>query len=230
MGCADCTKTVETMEKLVKVVGDGDLEESGKILVLVVLKLLEMREIPRAGIDVLAKVWYLAKMGLTDIDPEILANIFERCIATYVVEVEFLIVEALEMELSQELDSFHHSSKPTYLSELLLLKTTSVSRVLFTKSVQIFAKYFMELQWNSRLIQFYQEFVSAVVSSTPNPVLLYPFEMQSLASLVITYNELARYGRGDEVVKVIRTRFDIRDFDVMLVLLQHSSISRDLLK
>jgi len=232
MGCADSNKTLETMEKLVEMVGDGDLplEESSKILVQVVLKLLEMSKIPREGIEVLTKVWYLGKNGLAVFDPEVLANILERCITTYVVEIEFLIEEALEVELSEVMDCLRPSSKPTYLSELLLLKATSVSQVLFTKSVQIFAKYFLELQWNSRLIQFYQEFVSAVSSSAPNPVLLYPFKMQSLASLVITYDELAKYGRGEEVVEVIKTRFDIREFDVKMVLLQYPSISRHIMK
>jgi len=230
MGCADDTKIIKTLEKLVEIVGDGELpiRESSKILVKVVLKVLEMRDIPTMGTDLLAKVWYLGKTGLALIDPEIVAQILERCIATFTVEIEMLIVEALEVELSEVLDCRHLQSKPAYLSDLLLVKTISVSQSLFTKSVQIFSKYFIDLEWNPRLIQFYQQLVSAVLSSAPNPVLLYPYNMQSLASLVITYNDLAKYRRGEDVAKVIQSRFDFRDFDVKMVLLQYPTIARDL--
>jgi len=228
-GCSDKNGVIETIEKLMGVLREGGAtEDLSKTLELVVLKVLESGEISKEATDTLGKVWYLGKCGFALNDPKYWARILEHCTEMFVREIESLIVEALEVEVSEDFDPF--PSKHSYLVEMLLVRTVSCSQNLFTMSIQIFATYLVENRWNSYLLKFYQLFVSAVLGSVRNPILLYPFTMQPLVSLLITYKELVEFGRGSDVAKVVKDRFDLNDLNVKMILLQYPTIARDLIK
>ena len=105
----------------------------------------------------------------------------------------------------------------------LLVKTVATSPQLFVKAVQIFAKYLLEFEWNSNLLLLYQSFVSIILSCASDSHQLYPYTFQSLASLLLTFRDLAMFGRGEQVVEVVKNMFDMDDFNVKIVLLQFPS-------
>ena len=100
----------------------------------------------------------------------------------------------------------------------LLVRVVSTSQVLLTRSIQIFAKYLMNFDWNSNLIYISLSFVF-VLNSAPDQILLYPNTYQSLVSLLLTHRDINKLGMGVQVVKVVRDMFNLKDFDVTMVLL-----------
>ena len=74
----------------------------------------------------------------------------------------------------------------------------------------------MNFDWNSNLIYIYLSFVSC---SAPDQILLYPNTYQSLVSLRLTHRDINKLGMGVQVVKVVRDMFNLKDFDVTMVLL-----------
>ena len=74
----------------------------------------------------------------------------------------------------------------------------------------------MNFNWNSILIYIYLSFVSSVLNSAPDQILLYPNTYQSLVSLLLTHRDINKLGMG---VQVVRDMFNLKDFDVTMVLL-----------
>merc|ERR1719470_723627 len=162
-----------------------------------------MRVIERPGkltekeCNELGAIWRLGRNGFLDLDPTFLAKILETCTETFVAEIEALLVEALEEEEMSNLSS------PSSGLPSLLVRTVATSQPLFVKAVQIFSKYLLEFDWNSKLLLLYQSFVSSILSSSSNPIQLYPCTSQSLASLLLTFRDLAMFGRGEEMVELL---------------------------
>jgi len=229
MGCSDDTKVVGVLDALVKVCGEGGhSDDLSRLLERLVKRLLGRSNIHEKGILALAEVWHLARRGFNVVDTEVLAKILEFCVETFVAELEALVMETMEVKVTQVLNPVSTTKPPPYLENLLLVRTISRSQILFAKSVEIFATYLQTLQWNSNLVQFYQSFVSSVISHAPNPILLYPCNKQSLASLMLTHRDMIKFGKGTEVIKVVQKMFDFKDLDVKMVLLQYPEFSKEL--
>ena len=127
-----------------------------------------------------------------------------------------VIVDSLEMRISDEFCTSFVSDQPTHTMIRLLVRVVSTSQVWLTRSIQIFAKYLMNFDWNSNLIYIYLSFVSSVLNSAPDQILLYPNTYQSLVSLRLTHRDINKLGMG---VQVVRDMFNLKDFDVTMVLL-----------
>ena len=69
------------------------------------------------------------------------------------------------------------------------------------------------------MIYIYLSFVSSVLNSAPDQILLYPNTYQSLVSLLLTHRDINKLGMGVQVVKVVRDMFNLKYFDVTMVLL-----------
>ena len=125
-----------------------------------------------------------------------------------------VIVDSLEMRISDEFCTSFVSDQPTHTMIRLLVRVVSTSQVWLTRSIQIFAKYLMNFDWNSNLIYIYLSFVSC---SAPDQILLYPNSSQSLVILLLTHRDINKLGMGDQMVKVVRDMFNLKDFDVIVI-------------
>merc|ERR1711892_1021177 len=230
LGCYDDSKSVDVLEALVKICGEGGASKVffGRVLGQLSLKIIGRKILSERGIILLSDVWRLGRNGLTDLNVAVCAGILEKCVETFIAELEALIVDSLEMRISDDLCTSLVSDQPTHSMNRLLIRVVSTSRVLFTRSIQIFAKYLLDFDWNYNLIYFYQSFVSSVLNSAPDPIFLYPNTSQSLVSLLLTHRDINKLGMGDQVVKVVRDMFNLKDLDVKMVLLQFPEFVEEL--
>ena len=70
------------------------------------------------------------------------------------------------------------------------------------------------LNITSKFIAFVPNFMSSILSCATNPVQVYPYISQSLSSLLFTFSDLAMFGRGNQVVELVKNMFDLQDFNV----------------
>jgi len=230
LGCCDVSKSVDVLEALVKICGEGGASEVflGRILGQVSLKIMGRKILSEREIVILSDVWRLGRNGLAELNVSVCAGILDTCVETFVAELEAFIVDSLEMRISDKFCTSLVSDQPTHSVNRLLVRVVSSSQVLFTRSIKIFAKYLMDFDWNSNLIYFYQSFVSSVLNYAPYPIFLYPNTSQSLVSLLLTHRDINKLGMGEQVVKVVGDMFNLKDFDVKMVLMQFPDFVEEL--
>ena len=132
LGCEEGSAG-EVLGALVRVGGEGG--HSSKVVEQVVMRLLGRKvKVTEREYDELGEVWRLGRNGFLDLDPAVLAKILETCTKTFVAEIEALIVEALEEEISNLLNPSFVLTQSSILPTLLV-RTVATSQELFVKAV-----------------------------------------------------------------------------------------------
>ena len=220
------------LDTLVKIGGEGGTVTGGRVVrlsesveKLVKIVLGRNKKVSLRERKVLVEVWRLNKTAFLDIDCTVLAQILEICTDGFTAEIESFILEALEVKVSEVSQP---STPSIYPPPTILCRTVATSQNLFTRSVQIFSTFLLESSWNSNLLHLYRSFISAVLSHATNPILLYPYTSQSLASLLLTYRDLTNLAMRSQLVETIRNNFDMKDWGVQIVCLQFPEFVEEL--
>ena len=167
---------------------------------------------PEAQIT-LADVWRQSKVGSLSLPISTLVLILEHCEDLLLKELEQSIVD----NLSQEEGLNHQPS--------LILQTISRSANLFVKFMKTFASLLQETGNQSKLMILFQTYSDYILTSSTNPITLYPSKYQGLAALFIIYTDLSSNGKKlhssprEDLVKRIRCT-DLSDLDSWLICAQ----------
>ena len=165
------------------------------------------------ALNTLADVWRQIKVGSFSLPISTLALILEHC--------EDLFLEELEQSL---VDNLTQDEGLNYQPSLILMPI-SRSANLFVKFMKTFVSLLQETGNQSKLMIVFQTYSDYILTSSTNPITLYPSKYQGLAALFIIYKDLSSNAKKlhsspkEDLVKRIRYT-DLSDLDSWLVCAQ----------
>jgi len=212
----DHSKCLNVMEMLLS---NGISEPVDK---LITIMLENQVHISRREKSILKNVWQKCMVSDSTVTNHTVVNMFEKCMDLFDEEIEIYLNEAIRVDI----DAAPVTDMTAPCTRLLVV--VSLSQKLFTRSLQLFTRYFIECDWNSCLISHFQSFSHTVLSLARNPVLLYPSPSQSLAALLLTHRDLVKSGHKSDLPTIISNLYDRNETSVKVILLQYPEFVKSL--
>ena len=160
--------------------------------------------------QVLTEVWKMISSRILEMRPEIAARLLMHLEDAFIAEVEQLITEMLEDDVSDD-----------NLDQRVLLDIVACDRELFTNFIRIFSSMIDSVGQKQTIIQVYQRCSRCILTKSKNPLILFPPQHQALVSLLLHHQDMKPHSGGDtaDLEQLLQSKLDLNNSDHKMIYL-----------